>query len=567
MLALLAAAVLTQAGCAIPTEYVTDLHADVWDGRLVIVTAHKAVGDQGVRTTIYRSGRNDLSRWELRGSYSGRPRAIMVRAGVLWAFFVEDGKAFARTYPLEGNSAAVSPPIEMPFGWIPQAACRDSDGAIWVAGVEDGHVVVARLGTESSASWQTEFPAGPPVSGEFGGPSDAARGAGASSAADDEGREWPPRLRACACGDLYVFWSGPPWGPGTAGSVMGARLGRPPAAREDGAAGPGDLPVRAVARTQTGGTGWTALPILALEHERLCAAPAAGGLAGIIARLPARPWSGGGHPHVHVEVGPSGAGWRQPVRLPRVGGKFLLGYESDMGWVSWGEGEILLRINTQRVEIVRHQDGKWELYRPRGASLLQMHLAEMQVLSLVAGALFLTVAGGVAFGTRLVQFRRGAPPAPALRPADGQPLAPILARTFAALFDLVLVSTPTVFLVGPPGEAANPLVPNLGWLALDGAILGALAAYGTFMEALFGMTLGKMAVGLRVERVDGGRLLPLQALVRNLLRPVDLFPPYTGALGLGLVALTRLRQRLGDFAAGTVVVSLDAAAGPRDEDA
>jgi uncharacterized RDD family membrane protein YckC len=50
--------------------------------------------------------------------------------------------------------------------------------------------------------------------------------------------------------------------------------------------------------------------------------------------------------------------------------------------------------------------------------------------------------------------------------------------------------------------------------------------------------------------------------VRNLLRPLDLFPPYTGSFGLGAMVVTRRRQRLGDLAAKTLVVSDSKAGAP-----
>ncbi|HSI62699.1 MAG TPA: RDD family protein [Candidatus Saccharimonadia bacterium] len=74
------------------------------------------------------------------------------------------------------------------------------------------------------------------------------------------------------------------------------------------------------------------------------------------------------------------------------------------------------------------------------------------------------------------------------------------------------------------------------------------------MELLWrGQTIGKKALGLRVVDEQGLKLRPSQVVIRNLLRFVDVLPAFY-ALG-GLVSLFSARaQRLGDLAAGTVVV-------------
>lgn len=95
--------------------------------------------------------------------------------------------------------------------------------------------------------------------------------------------------------------------------------------------------------------------------------------------------------------------------------------------------------------------------------------------------------------------------------------------------------------------------------------------YGVLFETYFnGRTPGKWACGLRVISTDGRPLSGLQALIRNLLRVADIAPyaavtqqaaeiaPIvllpTGLVGLATVILTRRMQRLGDLAAGTMVV-------------
>jgi len=83
-----------------------------------------------------------------------------------------------------------------------------------------------------------------------------------------------------------------------------------------------------------------------------------------------------------------------------------------------------------------------------------------------------------------------------------------------------------------------------------------LLYYGYFaaFEALSGgQTPGKRAMGIRVIRVSGQPITAFDALVRNLLRIVDQLP---GIYAVGVLSLffTSRNQRLGDLAAGTVVV-------------
>jgi uncharacterized RDD family membrane protein YckC len=87
-----------------------------------------------------------------------------------------------------------------------------------------------------------------------------------------------------------------------------------------------------------------------------------------------------------------------------------------------------------------------------------------------------------------------------------------------------------------------------------------LAGYPILFEWLTrGRTLGKMALGLRVVRDDGGPIGFRQALVRGLsgflLEKPGLLPPLGTAVGLGLIAFSASGKRVGDFMAGTFVIS------------
>ena len=115
------------------------------------------------------------------------------------------------------------------------------------------------------------------------------------------------------------------------------------------------------------------------------------------------------------------------------------------------------------------------------------------------------------------------------------------------------------------------VVLSLSGVALGEAAMGLLLLiwffiswwYGVFFEASrWGATPGKKMLGLRVVQVSGSPVTFSQALLRNFLRNADAMPFLgvgvaglpTFGLGLGTMLATRRFQRLGDLAAGTVVI-------------
>jgi len=79
-----------------------------------------------------------------------------------------------------------------------------------------------------------------------------------------------------------------------------------------------------------------------------------------------------------------------------------------------------------------------------------------------------------------------------------------------------------------------------------------------FELSRMGGTPGKRALGLRVVMDSGLPVTPAAALLRNLLRVADLMPGFY-ALGAVAILLNKDCKRLGDMAAGTLVVYDDAA--------
>lgn len=88
------------------------------------------------------------------------------------------------------------------------------------------------------------------------------------------------------------------------------------------------------------------------------------------------------------------------------------------------------------------------------------------------------------------------------------------------------------------------------------AFLIVMFFYFVFLEGLFGITLGKWIVGLRVERVGGGKPNLIKGLLRNALRIVDGLPAFN-ILGVLLILTSEERARFGDRIAGTRVIHVE----------
>lgn len=79
--------------------------------------------------------------------------------------------------------------------------------------------------------------------------------------------------------------------------------------------------------------------------------------------------------------------------------------------------------------------------------------------------------------------------------------------------------------------------------------------YSLLMHSIFnGRTVGKMLLKMRVVRFDGSPVHWSNYLVRWMLRLVDIWI-FIGSIGLLTILFSEKRQRLGDAAAGTVVIS------------
>lgn len=135
--------------------------------------------------------------------------------------------------------------------------------------------------------------------------------------------------------------------------------------------------------------------------------------------------------------------------------------------------------------------------------------------------------------------------------------AGIGSRFYAALIDTVLLT-----LISLVGYYVNrQFISELGdivgnWLgALGGIVVFALfwGYYIAFEVTTNGQTFGKLALGLRVIKDGGYPIGFADSAIRNLVRIVDFLPFFYG-VGLLCMLLNRNWRRLGDLAAGTLVI-------------
>lgn len=146
------------------------------------------------------------------------------------------------------------------------------------------------------------------------------------------------------------------------------------------------------------------------------------------------------------------------------------------------------------------------------------------------------------------------------------PLAGLGSRAIAALVDGAIKGILTVAVIAVlfggaalfDDETVGGARPSSGFfvgLAIAFVVIFLVNfAYDVLFETLAsGRTPGKRWTGLRVVRGTGGPVSFVPSAIRNLVRIVDSLP---GAYAIGLIAilLSSKNQRLGDMAAGTLVV-------------
>lgn len=143
-------------------------------------------------------------------------------------------------------------------------------------------------------------------------------------------------------------------------------------------------------------------------------------------------------------------------------------------------------------------------------------------------------------------------------------LAGLGSRGFALILDTLLISLFGLvegLIAGAIYLLLDNVAPDVAavsgpWLVGGLIIAIFLTAWGYFIVGeVFGngRTFGKRWMGLRVVREDGSRVRTGDSVIRNLLRLADILPG-NYAVGMFSILFTRQHKRLGDMAAGTVVI-------------
>jgi uncharacterized RDD family membrane protein YckC len=140
------------------------------------------------------------------------------------------------------------------------------------------------------------------------------------------------------------------------------------------------------------------------------------------------------------------------------------------------------------------------------------------------------------------------------------PLAGIGSRFLALLLDVLLQAGVAIVLLILGAIVATEIRKFYGgstnWFFAAFIGIGFLLQFGyfAFFESIWnGQTPGKRWTHLRVIKDSGRPISPMEAVLRNLLRIVDALPTLY-ATGIICILISKENKRVGDYAAGTVVV-------------
>ena len=129
-------------------------------------------------------------------------------------------------------------------------------------------------------------------------------------------------------------------------------------------------------------------------------------------------------------------------------------------------------------------------------------------------------------------------------------LAGIGSRMIAAILDLLVQGTLAVAVLIAVAAIGSGIAQAIGYIAWFLLVFG----YNILFETrAAGRTPGKRWAGLRVVLPSGRRITVAVSAVRNLLRLFDFLPAFY-AVGVISILVSQRNQRVGDLAAGTVVV-------------
>jgi uncharacterized RDD family membrane protein YckC len=127
------------------------------------------------------------------------------------------------------------------------------------------------------------------------------------------------------------------------------------------------------------------------------------------------------------------------------------------------------------------------------------------------------------------------------------PAASIGKRMLAQLIDLTVIIFYSIFVSFVAGLLANRSTAIMIILFLP-------VIFYSFLSELFfqGQSLGKMALNIRVVKLDGAQPSVIDYFIRWIFRIIDI--PFYGSVAIITIAINGKGQRLGDLAAGTTVI-------------
>ncbi|MFT7626549.1 MAG: putative RDD family membrane protein YckC [Ulvibacter sp.] len=128
-------------------------------------------------------------------------------------------------------------------------------------------------------------------------------------------------------------------------------------------------------------------------------------------------------------------------------------------------------------------------------------------------------------------------------------------RILAFLIDLLIFSVYLYIVQVISDIMGLAISDNWTVFGLQQLLLLPVMFYSLYMHIIFnGRTIGKMVLKTRVVKIDGGPVHWSNYLTLWMLRIVDIWI-FSGSVGLLSILFSERRQRVGDFAAGTVVIS------------
>ncbi len=245
----------------------------------------------------------------------------------------------------------------------------------------------------------------------------------------------------------------------------------------------------------------------------------------------------------------------KPLTWPADGLPLTAPFGNDVAQVAllWREGEALKLASADASGRVTPRDDVTVFTKPppsaQGQQVLEYFL--WGVLAAVIVPMFL--------------LRQKAPRGPFVIPPRRRP-GNLLKRLGAALIDLLPWTFIASALFQPAMPPARPetlseflaLMEQYGGTAEAAYVVVAsslmFVAYCIVMEMRLGATVGKLILKLRVVNDEGDRPNVREAVLRNLLKIIEMSWPPLVPLMLIIPAMTRARQRLGDIVARTAVI-------------